>query len=125
MKKTILLSLAVMIVSVSLISCGGGWTEENKTDMKSTCGTLMKMSFTDEDAATICDCYIEGLVKKYPKADFTPEQNSAEIDACSADATKKKEEEAQLKLEQSLQKMEAGLDSAIKATEDVLEGEKK
>ncbi|MFY7861546.1 MAG: hypothetical protein ACOVP5_04905 [Chitinophagales bacterium] len=67
----------------ALSSCGGGWTEENKTQMKDTCSSLMKIRYDEADATAICSCYIDGLVKKYPNADFTPEQNTAEMDACS------------------------------------------
>ena len=70
------------------------------------------------DAKSICDCYIDKLVAKYPKADFTPEQNSAIMDECSADAKKKAEEEANRKLEESLNAMEAAADSLGATTEE-------
>jgi len=96
MKKSIVFALIALVGVVSLSSCGGGWTEENKTSMKETCSSLMKISYDEADATAICDCYITGLVEKYPKADFNPDQNMAEMDACSANykTTYDKEQEA-------------------------------
>ena len=84
MKKQIVVSLMALVGIFALSSCGGGWTEENKVSMKNTCSTLMKISYDEADATAICTCYIDNLVKKYPKADFTPEQNTAEMDSCSS-----------------------------------------
>jgi len=84
MKKSIVIAFAALVGIVSLSSCGGGWTEDNKTSMKETCSSLMKLSYEETDAVAICDCYINNLVEKYPKADFNPDQNMAEMDACSA-----------------------------------------
>lgn len=85
MKKSIVIAFAALVGIVSLSSCGGGWTEDNKTSMKETCSSLMKLSYDEADAVAICDCYISNLVEKYPKADFNPDQNMAEMDACSSE----------------------------------------
>lgn len=84
-----LLSFVVTILS----SCTSGWTEENKADITRSCISGAKMSYSEEEAQSICNCYIENIVKKYPAMDYTSEQNTAELDACSADARKKLLEE--------------------------------
>ncbi len=79
------LSIAVVAFLVYLaVGSSGGWTEENKVSMTETCTALMSLSYDEADGMAICDCYMQSLVRKYPKADFTPEQNQAEMDACSA-----------------------------------------
>jgi gamma-glutamyl:cysteine ligase YbdK (ATP-grasp superfamily) len=95
---------------VALTSCGGGWTEENKTEMKSTCTSLQEIVYPD-DAKAICDCYVDKLVAQYPKADMTPEQSGAILDECSADAKKKAEAEAERKMQEMLDSMDASMDS--------------
>jgi len=108
--KKITLSAVALATVVSLSSCGGGWSEETKKSSKEFCTTMMEISYPD-DAATICECYIEKLVAKYPKADFTPEQNTAIMDECSEPAKKKAEEEANRKLQESIDAMNASIDS--------------
>jgi len=94
MKKVIVCCFVALVGVFSLSSCGGGgYTEESKASMKETCSGLMKISYTDADASTICDCYINKLVEKYPKAEFTPEQNTACMDECSAGYKTKMEAE--------------------------------
>jgi hypothetical protein len=69
-------------VVVSFTSCGGGWDDETKKELKSTCTELTKISYEETDAVAICECYVEGLVAKYPKADFTSEQAQADMEKC-------------------------------------------
>jgi len=95
MKKSIVIAFVALVGIVSLSSCGGGWTEENKASMKETCSSLMTLSYDEADATAICDCYINNLVEKYPKADFNPEQNQAEMDACSANYKTASEKQAE------------------------------
>jgi hypothetical protein len=96
MKKSIVFAFVAFAGAAILSSCGGGWTDENKASMKETCSGLMKISYDETDATAICDCYINNLVQKYPKADFNPEQNQAEMDSCSTGykTTFDKEQEA-------------------------------
>jgi len=109
MKKSIALFFAACGI-VALSSCGGGWTEENKTSMKETCTSLQEIIYPD-DAKAICDCYVDKLVAQYPKADMTPEQTTAVLEECSADAKKKAEEEAEKKMQEMLNSMDAAMDS--------------
>jgi hypothetical protein len=91
--KTSLFFFSFILLLTSLSSCTSGWTEEIKADMTRTCNSGMTMSFSEEESNSICNCYIENLVKKYPAMEFTSAQNSAELDACSADARKRLKEE--------------------------------
>ncbi len=77
------LSIAIVSSSLVLASCGGGWDEESKFKMKETCTSMMSEAYSATDAASICECYVSGLVAKYPKADFNQDQNYAEMERCS------------------------------------------
>jgi formylglycine-generating enzyme required for sulfatase activity/serine/threonine protein kinase len=88
----------------------GGWIEENKISMRETCFSLMTLSYDEADATTICDCYIQSLVQKYPKADFNPEQNQAEMDACSANYMTSEEKQAFAESEAELRQEEGAWD---------------
>lgn len=92
MKSTLAFAIVLLVIT-SLSSCTSGWTEEIKADMTRTCNSGMTMSFSEEESNSICNCYIENLVKKYPTMEFTSAQNSEELEACSADARKRLQEE--------------------------------
>ena len=92
MKSTLSFTIVLLVIT-SLSSCTSGWTEEIKADMTRTCNSGMTMSFSEEESNSICNCYIENLVKKYPTMEFTSAQNSEELEACSADARKRLQEE--------------------------------
>lgn len=110
MKKQIGLFLAGAAL-VSLASCGGGWDEESKKSMKETCTSLQSIIYPD-DAASICDCYVNKLVEQYPNADMTPDQSGAVLDECSADAKAKAEAESEAKMQQMLDDMDKAMDEA-------------
>jgi hypothetical protein len=92
MKSTLAFAIVLLVIT-SLSSCTSGWTEEIKADMTRTCNSGMTMSFSEEESNSICNCYIENLVKKYPTMEFTSAQNSEELETCSADARKRLQEE--------------------------------
>lgn len=96
MKKVIVYSFIALVGVFALSSCGGGgYTEESKAQLKDLCATGMKMTYTEADAASICDCYVNKLIEKYPTADFTPEQNVACMDECSATYKTQADQEAE------------------------------
>lgn len=115
MKKSIVIAFAALVGIVSLSSCGGGWTEENKASMKDTCSSLMTLSYDEADATAICDCYITKLVEKYPKADFTPEQNQAEMDSCSVGYKTASEKQAEAEAAAAAQAVADSLAAAAAA----------
>ncbi|MEZ4798592.1 MAG: hypothetical protein R2809_02210 [Flavobacteriales bacterium] len=119
MKKQIGLFLAGAAL-VSLASCGGGWSEENKASMKETCTSLQSIIYPD-DAAAICDCYVTKLVEQYPNADMTPDQSGAVLDECSADAKAKAEAESEAKMQQMLDDMENSMNEAGDSMEEQME----
>jgi hypothetical protein len=119
--KNSILSVVAGAAMVSLSSCGGGWNDENIKSTKETCTSLMEIAYP-EDAKGICDCYVDKLVQKYPKGDFSSEQADALMTECSADAKKKAEEEADRKLQETLDKFNASSDSLMNSMST--EGEK-
>jgi hypothetical protein len=111
MKKMIYTGLSVALVIV-LQSCGSkGWTTEAKESAHKICKMGMDISYPD-DSQTICDCYIGKLAEKYPKADQTPDQSTALMDECSADAKKKADAEFERKMNESMQSLEESIDNA-------------
>lgn len=113
MKKQIAIFFGAASI-LALTSCGGGWTEETKTDYKSTCVTLQELLYPD-DAKAICDCYVDKLVAQYPKADMTPDQAVTILDECSADAKKKMEEENERKMQELFNSMDSAAGDAAAA----------
>ena len=82
--KQIFYALTLVILGSFLLpSCGGGWTDESKERIKNTCSDLMKITYSEEDAGKICDCYLEGLVKDFPKSNFKPEEAQKILEGCS------------------------------------------
>lgn len=102
---------AMAVAAISFTSCGGGWTEENKTEMKSTCTSLQEIIYPN-DAKAICDCYVDKLAAQYPNADFSQEQAGVILDECSADAKKKADEEMNKKLDEMMNSMGDGTEGA-------------
>jgi len=107
--QSMILATAVTFL-VLLSSCGSGsWNEEAKAEMKSTCTNMMSYEYDKSDAEAICTCYLTNLETKYPDANFTPDQNMAEMHTC-ADAYKTS---AQKEIEQGT-KVDLPLDSLSK-----------
>jgi hypothetical protein len=102
---------ALAVAAISFTSCGGGWTEESKADMKSTCTSLQEIVYPN-DAKAICDCYVDKLAAQFPNADFSQEQAGVVLEECSADAKKKAEEEMNKKMDEMINSMGDGTEAA-------------
>lgn len=103
--KKFFFAFSAALVAMAFTSCGGGWTDESKKSYKETCTGLMEIAYP-EDAASICDCYVNKLVEKHPKADQTPEQATVIMDECSADAKKKADEAFEKKMDEMMNSMD-------------------
>lgn len=114
--KKFFYAVAAIVTTLSFTSCGGGWTPESKKASTESCTSLMEIVYPD-DAKTICDCYVNKLVEKFPKADFTPEQNTAAMDECSADAKKKADEAFDKKMNDMMNSMDETADTTGGAVE--------
>lgn len=119
MKKTYF-TMAIAAIAFVFTSCSGGWTPESKESSHKICMIGMEMSYPD-DAKAICDCYVNKLVEKFPKADFTPEQNGSTMDECSADAKKKAEEALDKKMNDMMNSMDETATEAGEAVEGAVE----
>jgi hypothetical protein len=126
--KKIFFAVVAVAFTVAFTSCGGGWTPETKESSHKICMIGMEISYPD-DAKSICDCYVNKLVEKYPKADFTPEQNTAIMDECSADAKKKADEAFDKKMDEMMnsaeETMTEGTETAGEAAAGAVEEVKK
>lgn len=122
--KKFFFGVAVSAFTLSLASCGGGWNEESKASANKICKMGMEISYPD-DAATICDCYVNKLVTKFPKADQTPEQSSALMDECSADAKKKADEKFQMEMDAMINSMDTMGTDMEETIEEVKDGTEK
>lgn len=103
--KKVLFVVASVVLTLSFASCGGGWTPESKKEAAESCTSMMEIVYPD-DAKSICDCYVNKLAEKYPKADQTPDQSTVIMDECSADAKKKSEEAFDKKMDEMMKDME-------------------
>lgn len=68
-----------------LSSCGGGWSDEQKTQIKNQC--LGSGSYD-------CDCYVEAVVKAHPNPDDYNKLSQEEKDALVKDCVVEVEESA-------------------------------
>ena len=59
----ILLSLAIIL---TLGSCAGGWTEEDKVTFRKDCISSVGSQLADEQKSKYCDCFTEQMVSIYP-----------------------------------------------------------
>ncbi len=118
--KKMIFAVASIATAFTFGSCGSaGWTEDTKKSAKSLCEFGEKMSYDDADATAICDCYIESLVKKFPKAEYTPEQGTAEMEACQKGFESTTDKKLKQQLEESMSTDMSGAEGAL---EDAVEG---
>jgi hypothetical protein len=103
-------------LSLLFTSCDSGWSEEIKTDLTRSCEDGARMAYGADEAKSICSCYIQNLVSKYPNMDYTSAQNSEVLEECSADAKKKKQDEKSRLLEGEIPVDSDKLDTLVKDT---------
>ena len=118
--KKFFFGVAVCAFTLSLASCGGGWNEESKASANKICKMGMEISNPD-DAAAICDCFVNKLVTQFPKADQTADQSSALKDECIADAKIKAEEKFQQEMDAMINSIDTLGTTAGDAMEEVQE----
>lgn len=59
-----LLPLLALILTFS--SCAGGWTEEDKKQLREQCLSQSNSQIGEAQAKKYCDCFVEQMVKTYP-----------------------------------------------------------
>lgn len=47
-------------------SCAGGWTEDDKKQLRQECMSQSVPQIGEGRAAQYCDCFVEQMVKAYP-----------------------------------------------------------
>jgi hypothetical protein len=81
--------LAVVVLSMSLVSCGGGWTEDDKKAFNKDCRDAVRSDLNDEKAKTYCDCFTDKMVALYPVFnDAMEHRDSAKLEQAKADCRK-------------------------------------
>jgi hypothetical protein len=55
-----------ILLCLLLTSCAGGWTEEDKKQLRNDCVEQAKTQISAENTAKYCDCFVEQMVKTYP-----------------------------------------------------------
>ncbi len=54
------------IALLSLSSCAGGWTDDDKKQLRADCVSQAKTQISEANTAKYCDCFVEQMVKTYP-----------------------------------------------------------
>lgn len=108
MKKA-LLPLFTFGILLFFSSCSE-WSAKRRADLKESCITLQELTYP-EDAVSICDCYLNKLIKEYPNADMSEDQSDKALEACSKDARIRLEQENERKLKEMLESFGAEKDS--------------
>lgn len=86
---------AVLGSAMLLVACNPGWTDETKAASKKLCSTLQSLSYDSTEANTICECYVNKLVEKFPDATQTEADQTAAMDECTAGVKTSAEKKAE------------------------------
>jgi hypothetical protein len=131
--KKLIFAAAAVVAAFTFTSCGGaGWTDETKKALKENCLMSQEIFYEKSEAEGICDCAVKGLVEKFPKADYSVDQQVAAMEDCSKDIKSKLEKEMDKQLEESAADttamndiMEEAVEGAVeKVTEEVKDAAK-
>lgn len=55
-----------LVITLTLSSCAGGWTEDDKKELRADCVSQAKTQISAEKTDKYCDCFVEQMVKTYP-----------------------------------------------------------
>ena len=58
--------LLPLLCSIFLVSCAGGWTEDDKKKLHADCVEQAGRQISAEQTKKYCDCFVEQTVKTYP-----------------------------------------------------------
>jgi len=59
--------IVLCVFALSLFSCRGGWSNEDKDSFHKDCMESMTSKLGSADKAkTVCDCRLEKIMQKYP-----------------------------------------------------------
>jgi hypothetical protein len=82
MKKKSFTGLMVMFCLCGIFSCNKGWTDTRQKELRESCISITATTYDSTMAKTICDCYVQNLVTKFPKGEFTREETSKVMKDC-------------------------------------------
>ena len=85
-----ILTFALFSTLLILTSCGGGWSDEQKAQIKNKCIA---------DGGYDCDCAVESVVKAHANPDDYNNLTDEDKDALMKDCVVEAEEEAEEELE--------------------------
>ena len=85
-----ILTFALFSTLLILTSCGGGWSDEQKAQIKNKCIA---------DGGFDCDCVVESVVKAHANPDDYNKLSDEDKDALVKDCVVEVEEEAEEELE--------------------------
>lgn len=85
-----ILTFALFSTLLILTSCGGGWSDEQKAQIKNKCIA---------DGGFDCDCVVESVVKAHANPDDYNKLTQEDKDALVKDCVVEVEEEAEEELE--------------------------
>lgn len=59
-------SILPLCLIITLSACAGGWTEEDKKQLRDDCVAQSRTQITEAQTAKYCDCFVAQMVKTYP-----------------------------------------------------------
>ena len=80
---------AALALLISLGSCAGGWTDDDKKQLRKECAEQVGSQITEARRDKYCDCFVDQMVKTFPVFnDVMEHYQSDTVDALKAHCRK-------------------------------------
>lgn len=120
--KKMIFAAAAIATAFTFGSCGSaGWTDETKKSLKENCMMSQEIFYEKSEAEGICDCAVKGMVEKFPKADYTVDNQMAAMEECSKDIKSKLEKQMEEQMQESMPSDTSAMSGMMEKAEDMME----
>ena len=83
MSKQIVYGIGVF--AMAFFSCSDDWSAEERKSVKAKCVEVNQSLYLHGRADSICECYIQKLMERYPQNDQRPEDILPIVNECAAE----------------------------------------
>ena len=83
MSKQLICYIAVF--AMVFFSCKSEWSAEERSRVKAKCVEVNQSLYLHGRADSICECYLQKLVERYPQNDQRPEDILTIVNECAAE----------------------------------------